>query len=482
MSIHNVSVSQRVGAFAYISLLLLAGHGLYIWLTAKHLAVVGTALSSAFFYLPDDVIVGVDKGDALSIFYAVAIMGGHIFAYAAAATALGALAARWFQRREPAAAVAGPDAREHMAIKAPAIKLAVARVVPGEDGQPSQLLDTRVGPQSYLHLKRSLVEFSRPAQSPVEELEQALWSVLYAYRDWPADPAGHHADTDLLTHSRAVAERMRAETKGHPLATVLGLAHDLGKIIAYRPKEKVTESGTHTVWTIASKRHDHHSAHLLRMLPEYQALPEKTKNTLNAVMSFSHHPEALPKNSTGRQELELLNALRKADGLATAADQRRTEDLASQPDVVEAVQKALASLLPRLNINAVSGGYADGWTLSLKDYVAVRETALREKLADYLTPDLVQALSLRVDRTKHPATGVLYAALDGMGLLIHTHSGKQPEMGLFDARVGQVDFYRLFLLRREKLAEMGELLEEWGECEFKIKLLNPRAVVDDDQT
>lgn len=139
-----------------------------------------------------------------------------------------------------------------------------------------------------------------------------LWilKLLKAYQDTPASPnlAGHEGGVGgLLRHSLNVGAEMlrRAKQEGRNdvsprEALVVGLAHDIGKIISYRNKK--------------GGMHDNLSAFLLKWSRAFhKEFDEATRSKILAAVGFHHDPERLPVNQPWRAANRLLKLLVGAD-------------------------------------------------------------------------------------------------------------------------------------------------------------------------
>lgn len=315
--------------------------------------------------------------------------------------------------------------------------------------------------EQFLRLDRQPVKLSRPPKSAVERLERAVIEILAAHRAHPTDPAGHHAAVPLYEHSLDVARKL-VERSQDPLARVAGFAHDLGKLIAYRRDPKVPNG-----WKVEIAAHDQMSANLVRLLPEYAALPEEEQLVLRYVLKYYHAPLHVPAHAPNRVRV-LIQKLRLADSLVTNENQQRPAELVGDDKVVQTVADTLIELIPNLNINQYRPAeHPEGFTGEAFDYCAVLEYPLRLGLSAHMRDEkTVQRLALRTEKKKgqdHPAAPVIHKALRQTGLLIETYEGVTPANGRFAVRSGKSLFRDCFLLDRTKIEKMyPEAITVWG--------------------
>jgi len=163
----------------------------------------------------------------------------------------------------------------------------------------------------------------------------AIGEILEAHPLHPAsiEPGGH-GDRTLLDHSHYVAEFMikgsssfeydgyttRIGTKvekidplycfnnSDPLIPIVGLAHDIGKIICY----EVSEEG---VATEKRNNHDLRGALLLTSIPEFWDLPEGDRTILSDTVGYYHHSDSLPSNASDKSRA-FIELVKKADAEA----------------------------------------------------------------------------------------------------------------------------------------------------------------------
>ncbi len=339
--------------------------------------------------------------------------------------------------------------------------------------------------ETAIRLERADVRLSRDSKSDVENLETALLAILYKHKYWTSDPNNYHADINLYDHSVEVAKKVIELSKSNRLARVVGLAHDIGKLIAYKPIKTVRDEEGNIIsvseWKKVSHQHDKSSAHIVRMLPEFKALKESDRVIINTVLSYSHKPTRLPKHATNKNVISLLKALRLADGLTAKEDKDKQIDLLANDALIEELGQYIVRVFPVLNINMIREGYADGWTIGLLPYIAVKESAIREKLKGMMPLVMEDQLRLKAAIKPHPATAVIVASLERMGYLMTKHNHYEPKDRLFTVKSGKTEFKKIILLKKNAVEnEIGDLIDDWGDNKYPLKVIHPKAV--DNQT
>lgn len=327
--------------------------------------------------------------------------------------------------------------------------------------------------EQFLRLDRKDVALRHEVTTPVQKLERAVLEVLYAHRQHPADPAGHHAATPLFEHSLAVAKKLQTASTD-PLARVAGLAHDIGKIVAYKSDPEAAGG-----WKVVVTNHHTQSANLMRLLPEYNGLSEDDQRVLRYALKYYHTPILAPAQTPPRARL-LMQKLRIADGLVTGTENRSVASLAGDKTVVAKIANVILEVIPTLNINRVrKDALADGFTGIALDYCAIQESALRSGISTHLQDEaIIQALALRHDKmkgTEHPATAVIHQALRRTGLMLESYQNITPANGRFDVKSGTTTFRGCYLLSRGKLERAyPDEVRSWGEkWEYQLKILDP---------
>lgn len=316
--------------------------------------------------------------------------------------------------------------------------------------------------EHFLRLDRAKLTTNRPPSNPIEKLELTVQEILAAHRNWPADPAGHHANVPLYEHSIEVANKMR-EKVSDPLARLIGLSHDIGKLIAYRPDKKKQDT-----WITVAKTHDQMSSNIVRLVPEFKALSTDDRETLRTVLKYYHNPNSAPARTSQRARM-LIQKLRFADSLTTYENQQRPKSLTGDDHVVAAVTEAILEVLPTLNINRTRpDAHADGFTGVAFDYVAVLEYPIRLGLASHIKDDkIVRALALRSDRARgqvHPASEVIVKALEKTGLLITSYEGLTPTLARFTIVSGTQTYSDCYLLKRTAIEKLyPDVVAAWGD-------------------
>lgn len=470
------SINGIFGAFFTLLLWLLAITGL------QYFGGIGTSvgnrlLSYSWFYVPDSMHDHIQQGGFFGLLWLMLLASAYwvIIAAVCCGIAFGISRAitTWREEKkgDPLELVRQPVLKG--AVKFLGVRSKEARIVLRPMAGGPEFRD--IFPAGELCLSMAEVKVNRPPKNALENFEFGLMQVLVAHKDWTSDPDGHHADVALLEHSENVARKMKELVPNDPLARPLGLAHDLGKILAYAKRK---DDHGKEYWEKKTIIQDRLSAQLVRMLPQFRELPEQDRNTVNIVLTYTHSPGKLPRKSTSVRARTLLEKLREADGLVSAQDRQQAQDNAGKEGVILDIVKNIPEAIAALNINQAlhPQANADGWTLMALDYVAVQERQIRDGLRGLVSEMTAAAISLNAENFAtpvHPAAVAIREALERMGLLMKEFNGMAPEDGLFSIRVFKHSFHGIFLLNRERLGQIlsTDRLERWGDSKYELKVL-----------
>lgn len=337
---------------------------------------------------------------------------------------------------------------------------------------------TNVFPEYYLRMQSIVPKVLRAPETPVEKLELAIMAMLNAHPSWPADPTGHHADTSLLAHSLKVRDDVSARLPDEPLASVLGLSHDIGKLIAYHLRK--TPDGQER-WAKRTQQVDRLSAQVMRLTPEFWKLDPADRQTLNVVLTYAHSPDTMPRGSTTPRDRQLLEAIRISDGVNTRNEQTAAVHVADRVDVVDKIRERLDDIFANLNINQAldPAAHADGWAQPVNGFLLVVASRFRENLKGLLDAESERALALRsneVQGRRHPALYAIHKALESESLLITSWKGFSPDLSIYDAKVGRINFAGLFAIDLGAMRErLPDVVENWGRSEYAIRIKTAAA-------
>lgn len=477
----KLSAFQGLSSLLFVCSALALGYAMYLHSTGRELIYQAEVVKNTFFVVPIEVLRWIRDGDYSGTFIAVLVEIVYMTIYTSLCFGLGyaivylrnTKTIRDGSYNYDSTNTSELEIKQFPDITSPNllsvhdndIKLVM---VPDKESKPVE----KVFPEVYLRLDRGSVEINRKPSTQIEKLELALMEILSAHRNWTCDPQQHHSDAGLLDHSVYVAKKLNDLSEGHKLSKIIGLSHDIGKIIAYRPKKKNGE----IEWESVTNLHAKLSAQIVRMLPEFKKLDYNDRRTINTVLSYCHTPHRIP-TKTPPEVVRLLQKLRQADSLGIRADQQRGHNLSEDEQVVAEVVEAITTVIPTLNINSYKGKDSEGWTLSVVDYVAITENAIRQNLGAHLKSKVATQLQLKVpykNNKRHPATRIIRKALQKMDLIIEEKSGINPQDGLFDIKVGKMRFKGVFLLKREPLVkQIPDIVEAWGESEYSLKFKEP---------
>lgn len=255
-----------------------------------------------------------------------------------------------------------------------------------------------------------------------QQLCEELIQLLLASPDHYAG-LGH--GVGLLEHTlNVVAEAAVKCTAEFRLPIVAALAHDIGKLITFKPDGK---GG----WQ-RKGLHSRESARILATLPGYQELPPLHQTALLLAVKYDHAPSKMPELAGNREAstlaLRIINALSQSDKSATAAEKERhlerikPEDLLFKDFVdflreAPVVQRGKPGVANQLN-------NPDG-----SPYLYIYEAAWRDAAVRRLPAEVAAALDLtRRDAGKLAKyTKILAERLRKDGLLVETHTRTAPD-------------------------------------------------------
>jgi hypothetical protein len=190
---------------------------------------------------------------------------------------------------------------------------------------------------------RQWIEANKTTNPDYVNLFMAIWQTLSAHKTHPASyRKGGHGGRTLAQHCMAVADTALELAPGwsyegvyikrpgkspkliiakrdanyvfdplDPIIPVLGLAHDLGKIEAYKLQANGTvltsESGSEQ--DHAGVKHDRLGARILARISEFWELPPRDTRTLSRVIAHYHHPSDFPVDKDGLSIDDRMTAL-----------------------------------------------------------------------------------------------------------------------------------------------------------------------------
>lgn len=429
---------------------------------------------SAFIYIPGPLVRTVGAANVLGIFVGLIVVGVNGLLIGLTTTTLSYTCMNLYYRvTEPvvAAGVAGAGPASIACLIQPKICDLVIR------DYRQQSKPTPAVPVS-LFLRRTPMKPAFELATSYGKMKLALLEVLEAHHDWSSDPDTHHAGVTLKPHTLKVAERFAREMPADVLAPLLGIAHDLGKILAYER--------TSTGWAKRSPTHDHLSLLILRSLPEFQGLTVEDRDVMVLVLTFMHEPSKLPvhgKNNPKANQMErireLITKLRYADGMVTKSERESATDKSQDQDIQDELVRVIDQILPGLNINkhADQKALSDGWTNSVFSYVAIPLDTLNDRVSKLLSEPAQNTLAVRtkVQAGKtHPLTIAIINALREMGYLIETFRSITPDPPLFGFNSERVPTARAYLLKRASIAQRyGDLLPKWGDSVYELRVRSP---------
>ncbi len=475
-------VTSSSGLIALLSVLMavIAGYSFYLLETHQALDFQAQMLSpSPFMVKPGVVVQLISSGGFVGTFVAVAVHAIHKILIVAIVFTLVMYGVGYWKKKsaEQALVQAAESELKEQIFKAeiPGSQMLLSlndNYDPLTGERILGIVDNEPYNQNFFRIDAKRLTLKRQPTNPLEHLQQEILEILAAHEDVPASIGNHHADASLAEHSKDVARKVKVVMhrigKVDPLTTLVGLAHDLEKLVAYK------RNGTNWVKNSKATHHNTYSAYIVRHLPSFKLLDKDDQHVLTMVLRYYHHPAQLPLNSGERVE-NLMRALREADGWGLREEREKGVAAAKDnPNTQSLLSDAITQFFSDADINRFKGGqFADGWTVHAVEYVAVPNSTLLEKLHKFLPLELTKQLNLNVEtrRFGHVATEVIRETFRAMGLLIEEHKDIVSPTGLFDMKVGQKTFSACFLLNKDGLQELlPTTVPKWGNSQHGLKV------------
>lgn len=478
----KVKASSGVVALIVMIAVVILGYAAYLESTHKALDFQAEALSPHFYmFKPHAVVQLIASGGYVGTLVAVLVEVLHcIFAAAMVYTIARVAASRYFRPRNTpteATAVSADPYEYECSIPGSTMMILLRNNKDPRTGEEiGGVTDLNPYNQRFFRCNRKQVALSREPSTPIEHLELAVHELLAAHPRVPASVGAHHADATLREHSLAIAKEvlsyLKRQNVQEPLAYLAGLSHDLDKLLAYAEKAPgqwvKNKDATH---------HNTYSAYIVRQMPEFAKLQPEDQNVLTLALRYYHHPAMLPVSSGPRVE-KLVQALRHADGFVIRAEKQdgiRAAKESSQTE--ELIREAILKFVGEANINKFRAtGEAEGWTKDAMEFVIIPMSRILESIGSHLPLELSRQLQMGVDtRTfTHPAIPVMLETLEGMGLLLHSYNHHDSPSGLFDVKIGVINFNACVLLDKETLQELlPGVVDRWGMANYKIQVRRP---------
>lgn len=308
------------------------------------------------------------------------------------------------------------------------------------------------------------LEESAEAYPAHAKLFMTVWDTYCAY---PGHPATHrhggHANRRLYQHCLAVTEmalqeagafvydgvhtKKRGKTRRQiipkrnadfkfnpddPLIPVIALAHDFGKLEAYKFDETgqlvTKESGASTDHDDDRIFHDALGARMLARLPEYWELSAWDRRALNLVIGHYHHPSAFPVDANGLplddrmlSLMEFLIYVDKKTGLMESGKTAEEEDNEISEEQSAQIYQAFVQIITEWG--RVNGTGDQNANASIKiaqkhdGVIVVKELELRKLILSRL------GWSLDEGESRYRVTMNLLYTLAEKGLLHDRHNG-----------------------------------------------------------
>jgi hypothetical protein len=476
----KVNPSSGFIALLTVILTLICGYTVYLIEAGRALDFQAEMLGpSQFIVKPAFVIETISKGGFIGTATAVALKVLHAMLAVAIAFTVATIALPFLLRKDTkSVSKSDPETEVRQHVFEASIKGSEMLVFIPDNTDPVTgakvpgISDNNPYQQAFFRIDSKPVRLAREPQTPIEHLQREVLEILAAHPDVPASVGNHHADATLQAHSIDVAKKVKSVMdrlgRADPLTTVVGLAHDLDKLLAYQRK------GDSWVKNKSATHHNTYSAYIACGLPSFQSLSDSDRNVLVLVLRYYHHPNQLPLNAGERVE-HLIQAIREADGWGLRDERANAISTAKEnPNTVNFLCDGITQFLADADVNRYKGGsLADGWTVNAVEYVIVPASTILERLEKYIPQQLSQQLQLNVETRVfgHPAIEVIRETLRGMGLLIEEYKEIVSPTSLFDVKVGRQRFSACFLLDKNNLQDLlPTTVPKWGMSEYGLRI------------
>ena len=307
------------------------------------------------------------------------------------------------------------------------------------------------------------IEANKVAHPEYVTLFMAIWQTLSAHKTHPASHRkGGHGGRTLAQHCMAVADTALELAPGwsyegvyikrpgkspkliiakrnanyvfdplDPIIPVMALAHDLGKIEAYKVQADgtVLTSETGSMQDDAGVMHDALGARILARISEFWELPPKDTEALTTVIAHYHHPSDFPVDKDGLSVDDRKTALMEFLILADKATGQResgisaasaNEDTITETEAEEIYAAFVSCITERGRINGTGDSETDKvFKIGQKhgNLIYLREAPLLAAMCRKL------GVSIEAGRGRFILLNRILSILTEKGLLSALHNG-----------------------------------------------------------
>jgi hypothetical protein len=358
------------------------------------------------------------------------------------------------------------------------------------------LVFTNVMPRSFVRVDRQPMQSttSNIKKDPLTELYKAGIEMLSKHGNWPAAVSQHHAGALLLDHSIQASKNMYTHSDGHKCSLVIGLYHDIGKLLTYQPikqtkkRKSFLERLAHRIITMfkdeqeevmfnrLSKKHTSFSVYILKNTPEFKSLSKKDAQLIEDVILYGQaksQPERLKKH----KEFNLLaRCLSYSDGTAVRNEIIEAQDRVANGDMFSDLIKVIWETINSININDFKGlGISAGFTNKNHDVVMIPFSNFITEMREHATIEMSTSLMLEIENTTYinKELSAVLKALDHLEVLRDEYHGIKSETGLFIFRSGRIPFINSILLDKKAILSKNAKLEfEWAESKYPLSVIS----------
>lgn len=349
-------------------------------------------------------------------------------------------------------------------------------------------------PASFIRVDRTELDITeKVCDDPyMDSLYKAGVKLLYNHKDWPAAVSEHHGGASLLEHSITTSQNLMDLTNNHRCAAVIGLFHDIGKILAYKNDSKwapVTPDNVfikllemlHLVspvmkkvksFKLITKGHSHLSMLIIKSLPEFNEITKRDQALIEDVMLYGASERTPIRLMKNEEFLMFKRNLSFSDSSALRSEVEKAGKQVADGNRFKDVVALMWKTIETININDyLSKGTNAGFTNQKHDVVMIPLSNILDEMKANASESISEALLLNVDYKDYKSRdmSIIIKALDALEILVYDYHGIYSESAMFKMKSSSIVFEPVVLLKKKEIFEKNPKLEHlWGECKYTL--------------
>jgi hypothetical protein len=358
---------------------------------------------------------------------------------------------------------------------------------------------TNLMPASFIRVDRSDINISnKTAQDEnLDALYKAGIQLLHKHQDWPAAATEHHGAASLLEHSIITSRNLMELTNGHKSASIIGLFHDIGKLLSYENNSKwIRDQNSNLIIKILesskllspkfvkrksfkrlTKGHNHLSMLILKSLPEFKSLEIQDKQLIEDVMMYASS-ERTPIRLIKNAEFEMFKKnLTLSDSSALRSEQEKASETVSSGNRFKEVIALVWKAIENCNINDYKAiGRNSGFANNKHEAIMIPLSNLLTEMKQFASEELSAALMLNVEFNDYKTrdASIIIKALDSLEILIFDYHGVYSDSALFTMKSSSIIFEPVVLLNKSVIFQKNPKLEHlWGDSKYTLTVNKP---------